>query len=67
MSCPDLKKRCKKKTLTVCHPKRKPKKHRVRVAKKIVCKGVLRLKDVYCFKGLQKPSLKLDRRDLQEH
>lgn len=38
MSCPDVKKRCKKKIVKVCHPKRKTKKHRVRVAKKIVCK-----------------------------
>lgn len=38
MSCPDVKKRCKKKTVTVCPPKKKKKKHHVRVAKKIVCK-----------------------------
>ncbi|SFA73666.1 hypothetical protein SAMN05216312_101205 [Cohnella sp. OV330] len=37
MSCPDTKKRCKKKTVIVCHPKGKKKKRRVRVDKKRVC------------------------------
>ncbi|KQO00735.1 hypothetical protein ASF12_18470 [Paenibacillus sp. Leaf72] len=39
MSCPDIKKRCKKKTIVVCHPKEKKMKRRQRVIKKIVCKN----------------------------
>jgi hypothetical protein len=37
LSCPDIKKRCKKKTIIVCHPKEKRKKRRLRVIKKMVC------------------------------
>ncbi|MUT68404.1 collagen-like protein [Paenibacillus sp. NEAU-GSW1] len=38
MSCPIIKKRCKRKPIIVCRPKGKKKKHRPRVIKKIACK-----------------------------
>ncbi|QJD82754.1 collagen-like protein [Cohnella herbarum] len=43
MSCLDRKKRCKKKTVIVCHPKRKKTKRCLRVVKKIVIKKIVRV------------------------
>ncbi|SFE62199.1 Collagen triple helix repeat-containing protein [Paenibacillus algorifonticola] len=52
MSCPDIKKRCKKKTMMVCHPKEKKKKRRLRVSKKIVCEKCPPLEGRQLLEGL---------------
>lgn len=39
MSCPDIKKRCKKKAIFVCHPKGRKMKRHHRVIKKTACKN----------------------------
>ncbi|MFC5403234.1 collagen-like protein [Cohnella soli] len=52
LSCPDIKKRCKKKTKIVCHPKRKTKKRCFRVIRKIICKKCPPLKGRQLLRGL---------------
>lgn|GEM_PF-6661981 len=67
MSCPAIKKRCKRKTIIVYHPKGKKRNIILELLRRQLVKSVLRLTGSNYYEDLQGQLQKPDLKDLQEH